>query len=80
MIANCLKGKAVVGIMQQRLHHPYGPGGKPSWTVKHDRGIGVSVVLIQFDTGFENKRAAVETVTPMMDDDGIWRVAGYFIR
>ena len=37
-------------------------------------------VVIQFDTSFENKSAAIETVTPMMDVDGKWRVAGYFIR
>jgi hypothetical protein len=29
---------------------------------------------------FENKAAAVETVTPMADPDGAWRVSGYFIR
>lgn len=37
-------------------------------------------VVIQFDTSFENKRNAVETVTPMRDADGTWRVAGYFIK
>lgn len=37
-------------------------------------------VVIQFDTSFENKKAAVETVTPMMDKDGIWRVSGYYIK
>ena len=37
-------------------------------------------VVIQFTTAFENKRAAIETVTPMLDDDGVWRVAGYFIK
>lgn len=37
-------------------------------------------VVIQFDTSFENKRSAVETVTPMLEQDGAWRVAGYFIR
>ena len=37
-------------------------------------------VVIQFHTAFANKQAAVETITPMMDDDGNWRVAGYFIR
>ena len=37
-------------------------------------------VVIQFDTVFENKAAAVETVTPMLDPDGVWRVSGYFIR
>jgi len=29
---------------------------------------------------FANKKAAVETVTPMKDTDGQWRVSGYFIR
>lgn len=37
-------------------------------------------VVIQFETAFENKKAAVETVTPMMDKDGIWRVSGYYIK
>lgn len=37
-------------------------------------------VVIQFETSFENKSAAVETVTPMKDEDGKWRVSGYFIR
>ena len=37
-------------------------------------------VVIQFNTVFENKRAAVETVTPMLEDDGNWSVTGYFIK
>jgi len=37
-------------------------------------------VVIQFDTVFENKKSAVETVTPMLDKDGQWRVSGYFIK
>lgn len=37
-------------------------------------------VVFQFDTRFEHKRTAVETVTPMRDDDGQWRVSGYYIR
>jgi len=37
-------------------------------------------VVIQYDTSFANKKSAVETVTPMMDKDGHWRVSGYFIR
>ena len=37
-------------------------------------------VVIRFETVFEHKAAAVETVTPMLDPDGIWRVSGYFIR
>lgn len=37
-------------------------------------------VVIQYDTVFEHKAAAVETVTPMVDADGAWRVSGYYIR
>ncbi|MEJ2473814.1 MAG: DUF4019 domain-containing protein [Desulfobacterales bacterium] len=28
----------------------------------------------------ENKTAAVETITPMLDKDGQWRVSGYYIK
>ncbi len=37
-------------------------------------------VIIQYDTVFEHKASAVETVTPMKDNDGRWRVSGYLIR
>jgi hypothetical protein len=37
-------------------------------------------VVIQYDSVFENKKGAVETVTPMLDPDGTWRVSGYFIK
>ncbi|MBN2376349.1 MAG: DUF4019 domain-containing protein [Sedimentisphaerales bacterium] len=37
-------------------------------------------VVIQFSSSVKNKPAVVETVTPMLDKDGVWRVSGYFIR
>lgn len=37
-------------------------------------------VVFQFDTAFEKKSAAVETVTAVRESDGTWRVVGYFIR
>ena len=37
-------------------------------------------VVIQFETSFEKKKAAVETITPMVNTDGKWRVAGYYIK
>jgi len=37
-------------------------------------------VVILFDAVFENKASAMETVTPMLDPDGTWRVSGYYIR
>jgi len=37
-------------------------------------------VVIQFTTTFEHKASAIETVTPMKDTDGTWRVSGYFVK
>lgn len=37
-------------------------------------------VIIQFKATYANKASAVETLTPMKDSDGVWRVSGYFIR
>ena len=37
-------------------------------------------VVIQYETVFENRASAVETVTPMLDPDGVWRVSGYSIK
>jgi hypothetical protein len=37
-------------------------------------------VVIQYETDFEHKKSSIETVTPMMDEDGKWRVSGYYIR
>ena len=37
-------------------------------------------VVVTFASSFENKASAVETVTPMLDADGTWRVSGYYIR
>lgn len=37
-------------------------------------------VVIEMKSTFENKDSAVETITPMLDKDGQWRVSGYYIR
>jgi len=39
-----------------------------------------SYVVTQFDTSFESKKAAVETVTMVLEKDGAWRMVGYFIK
>jgi hypothetical protein len=43
-------------------------------------GADGEYVVVTFETSFENKKTAIETVTPMMDKDGTWRVSGYFIK
>ena len=37
-------------------------------------------VVIQYETSFEKKASAIETITPMLDKDGKWRVSGYYIK
>ena len=37
-------------------------------------------VILQFKASFENKKSAIETVTPMLEKDGSWRVSGYYIK
>lgn len=37
-------------------------------------------VVIRFKAVFENKAAAIETVTPMKVADGVWRVCRYYIN
>jgi Protein of unknown function (DUF4019) len=37
-------------------------------------------VVIQYESSFEHKQSAVETVSPMLDKDGKWRVSGYYIK
>ena len=36
-------------------------------------------VVIQFDSVFERRSRAAETITPVLGADGRWRVAAYFI-
>ncbi len=37
-------------------------------------------VVIEFTTSFEHKKEASERVTPTLEEDGVWRVGGYFVR
>lgn len=36
-------------------------------------------VVIQYESQFENRAVAIETITSMHEIDGLWRVAGYYI-
>ena len=63
------RGKVISRELKSKSYHtslPSAPDGE--------------YVVIQFETSFENKKSAIETVTPMMNKDGKWRVSGYFIK
>ena len=36
-------------------------------------------VVLQYRTTFQHKKSAIETVTPMLDENR-WRVSGYYVR
>lgn len=86
--ASLFRGAVTVQQWEQALGAARAPlGAVISRHVKSARGATElpgapdgEYVVFQFDTSFEHKRAAVETVTPMRDTDGQWRVSGYFIR
>jgi Tfp pilus assembly protein PilF len=62
--------------------------GKMKSRVKQDADYRTSLpgspageyVVFIFKTTFANKKDAIETVTPMKDKDGKWRVSGYYIK
>jgi Protein of unknown function (DUF4019) len=37
-------------------------------------------MVMQFNTSFQNKKEAIETLTMVLGDDGQWRSIGYFIK
>jgi lysyl-tRNA synthetase class 2 len=37
-------------------------------------------VVIEYETSFEKKKNSVETIVPMKDADGEWRISGYFVK
>jgi hypothetical protein len=37
-------------------------------------------VVMEYHTSFENKRSANETVTFVLEKEGTWKAAGYFIK
>ena len=62
-------GKNISRKLQSTLYLTSLPGGPDG-----------EYVVIKFDSSFENKKNAVETVTPMLDKDGKWRISGYFMK
>jgi hypothetical protein len=73
---------------QEKLSAVRGPlgavKGRSAGTVTHTTSLpGLpdgDYAVMHFDSQFEHKAAAVETVTAIKQPDGSWRVAGYFIK
>ncbi len=37
-------------------------------------------VVMQYEATFENKKSAIETITALIEKDGTWKIAGYYIK
>jgi len=47
---------------------------------KYAESWDVAAEYLKTAVSFENKKSAVETITPMLDKDKKWRVSGYYIK
>lgn len=63
------RGKALSRNLVVARYSPTVPGGSPG-----------RYVFLLFQTQFEDKTSATETVVPMLDKDGRWKVAGYYLK
>ena len=86
--ASLFRSAVTVEQWQQALEGARKPLGETKWRKLKGAKYVTSLpgapdgeyVVIQFDASFANKEEAVETVTPMKDEDGVWRVSGYYIK
>lgn len=86
--ASLFKSAVSLGQWQSSLAAAQAPLGKPlSRSLKSSRyaeelpgAPDGEYYVIEYDTAFERKRSGTETVVPMLDGDGVWRVSGYFVR
>ncbi len=86
--AGSLKQRVAEQQFQASLRSARGPLGKvlsrevlkATYTTRVPGAPDGQYVVIQFQSSFEHKASAVETITPALEDDGQWCVSGYYIR
>jgi hypothetical protein len=82
------KGAVTEKQWQQALNAVRSPLGKVTTRKLKSKQYATSLpgapdgeyVVIQFETSFEKKKSSIETITPMKERDGSWRVSGYYIK
>jgi len=72
-------GKVVSRRLKSREYTEKAPTTRVVGGKVYTWGAGRYVVL-EFDTAFANKPSAAETVIPMAEPDGAWRVSAYSVR
>ncbi|HEU0138239.1 MAG TPA: DUF4019 domain-containing protein [Bryobacteraceae bacterium] len=53
---------------------------RAEYTTKLPNAPAGEYVLIQYDSSFEKADAAIETIVPMREKNGEWKVSGYFVK
>jgi hypothetical protein len=51
-----------------------------TYTTKIPNAPAGEYVVIQYETKFDRAPGMIETVTPMLEKDGKWKVSGYFVK
>ena len=75
------KWKSTIGGIRQPLGKPVSRKLKSAEYTKELAGAPEGeYVVVRFDTAFEHKPAAVETVTLVLGQDLIWRVSSYAVK
>jgi hypothetical protein len=85
--ANRLQGKVTKEQWSKALTQVRSPLGKVVRREVRSRKYSEKVpaapdapnVTIEFETVFQRRGPVVETITPMLEPDGVWRVAGYTV-
>jgi hypothetical protein len=69
----------------QQARGPFEPFGErklqsATYTTSLPHAPPGQYVVLQYEAQTAGKRTVIETVTPMKESDGTWRVSGYYIR
>ena len=51
-----------------------------TYTTKLPNAPAGEYLIIQYQTNFDRAPGMIETVTPMLEKDGKWKVSGYFVK
>jgi len=51
-----------------------------TYTTKVPNAPAGEYVIIQYEASYERVPHIVETVTPMLEKDGKWKVSGYYVK
>jgi hypothetical protein len=86
--ASALRGAVSKELWKNAMDSTRAPLGKmvsrqlksATYTTKVPNAPAGEYVIIQYQTDFERASGMVETVTPVLERNGQWKVSGYYIK